>query len=69
MLIISGPLTLAAGNRGPVLLQFEDAYGNAGATSTVAQTIDLGTTSSAGAFYASSSGGTPDHEHLRPGRT
>ena len=59
MLIISGPLTLAAGNRGAVLLQFEDAYGNAGATSTVVQTIDLATTSSDGAFYGSSSGGTP----------
>ena len=59
MLIISGPLTLAAGSRGPVLLQFEDAYGNAGATSTVAQTIGLATTSTAGAFYASSSGGNP----------
>ena len=58
VLIINGPLTLAAGTRGPVLLQFEDAYGNAGATLTTAQTIDLATTSSAGAFYASSSGGT-----------
>ena len=58
MLIVSGPLTLAAGSRGPVLLQFEDAYGNAGATSPVAQTIDLATTSSAGAFYAVLSGGT-----------
>ena len=59
MLIVSGPLTLAAGNRGAVLVQFEDAYGNAAATSPIAQTIDLGTTSSAGTFYASSSGGSP----------
>ena len=59
MLIAGGPLTLAAGNRGAVLVQFEDAYGNAGATTSSAQTIDLATTSTAGAFYVSSSGGSP----------
>ena len=45
-------LTLDAGSRGELIGQFEDAYGNPGATSTAAQTISLSTTSSGGAFYA-----------------
>ena len=39
------------------MVQFEDAYGNLGATSTSDQTIGLGTTSSGGAFYAGATGG------------
>ena len=57
--ITGAPLSFLAGNRGgPITVQLEDAYGNTGAISTVAQTIGLGTTSSAGAFYASQSGGS-----------
>ena len=59
MAITSSPLTLTAGSRGQVVVQFEDAYGNLGATSTSDQTIGLGTTSSAGAFYAGATGGNP----------
>jgi hypothetical protein len=58
VVITSAPLTLAAGTRGAMTVQLEDAYGNPGATSTTAQTISLSTTSSGGAFYASSSGGS-----------
>ena len=39
------------------MVRFEDAYGNLGAMSTSDQTIGLGTTSSAGAFYAGATGG------------
>ena len=51
--IISDPLTLIAGvHGGPITVQLEDADGDP-ITSTVAQTIQLSTTSSAGAFYDS----------------
>ena len=55
--IASAPLTLVAGSRGQVAVRLEDKYGNLGATSTSDQAIGLGTTSSAGAFYAGPSGG------------
>ncbi len=58
VVIGSAPLTLVAGDSGPLTVQFEDAYDNPGAVSTADQTIGLGTTSAAGAFYATSSGGT-----------
>ena len=57
--ITSAPLTLTTGTRGAMTVQLEDVYGNTGATSTSDQTIKLTTTSSAGVFYASQSGGNP----------
>ena len=57
--ITSAPFDLIAGNSSPVTIQLEDAYNNMGATSTIAQTINLSTTSTGGEFYASASGGTP----------
>ena len=59
LVITSAPLSLLAGGTGEVTVQLEDAYGNTGATSTTNQTINLSTTSSAGAFYATQSGGSP----------
>jgi streptogramin lyase len=57
--ITSLSLTLVAGTRGPVSVQLEDAYGNPGAISSAAQTIGLGTTGAAGAFYATQAGSAP----------
>ena len=57
VVITSGALNQVAGILGPVTLQLEDIYNNPGASPTVNQTIDLGTTGAAGAFYASASGG------------
>jgi streptogramin lyase len=53
MLITNPPLTLTADSRGPITVQFEDSYGNLGAAPATDQTISLGTTGSAGAFYDS----------------
>ena len=57
--IASPPLNVLAGSRGQVTLQLEDQYGNAGATSTAQQTINLISTSSSGMFYASQTSTTP----------
>jgi len=59
VVITSSALTVVAGSLGPVTVQLEDMYGNLGATSTSAQTINLSTTSTAGAFYATPAGITP----------
>jgi hypothetical protein len=59
VVISSPPLTLAAGSRGPVEVQFEDAYGNLGATFSADQAINLGTTGMDGSFYQSPAGGAP----------
>jgi hypothetical protein len=52
VVIVGAPISMIAGGRGSIALQFKDAYGNAGAVSAGAQAIALGTTSAAGAFYA-----------------
>ena len=59
MVITSPALNLVAGSRGQVTVQLEDAYDNLGAVSNSAQTINLTTTSTAGAFYATQSSVTP----------
>ena len=56
--ITSTPLVLTAGARGQLTIELEDLYGNP-AISGITQTIDLGTTSPAGSFYATSTGGSP----------
>ena len=66
VVITSAPLNFVAGDPAPITVQFEDAYGNLGATSTDDQTIGLGTTSAAGAFYATSSGGAPSPASRSP---
>ena len=55
----SPELSLIAGSRGQVTVQFEDVYGNPGATSTIAQTINLSTSSTAGLLYATQSSTIP----------
>ena len=57
--IIGAPQTLVAGGRVPITVQLADTFGNPGATSTGGQTIDLGTTSTAGAFYTSQGSTSP----------
>jgi ELWxxDGT repeat protein len=57
--ITSAPLTLVAGIIGPVTIELEDQFGNLGATSATIQTISLATTSAAGTFFSSPTGGTP----------
>ena len=52
-------LTLIAGTMGQATVELEDTYGNQGATSTSTQTIDLITTSTVGAFYATQGSTTP----------
>ncbi len=59
MTITSPALSLIAGSRGQVTVQLEDVYGNPGATSTIAQTINLSTTSTAGVLYATQSSTSP----------
>ena len=56
--ITSPALSLIAGNRGQMTVQLEDANGNP-STSSIAQTINLSTTSTAGAFYATPTSTTP----------
>jgi hypothetical protein len=52
MVITSPALDITAGNRGHVTMQIEDSSGEP-AVSTSSQTINLGTTSGSGAFFAS----------------
>ena len=54
----SAPLDLVQGTRGQITVTLEDSYGNP-APSTSAQAINLSTTSSGGAFYATQSAATP----------
>ncbi len=69
VVITSAPLTLVAGDPVPIAVQFEDAYDNLGAVSTADQTIGLGTTSAASAFYATSSGGAITSITIPAGQT
>ena len=59
VVITSPALTVVAGNSGKVTVQLEDQNGDTGATSGTNQTIDLGTTSAGGVFYATQSSSTP----------
>ncbi len=55
----SSPLSQTAGTMGNIVVGLEDQYGNSGAVSTSAQTIDLSTTSGSGAFYATENSTSP----------